>query len=162
MQKTSPSTQKEEDIFVELSRQFKRIRKDFATSKAKLLPDLEIKAKAYVAELQDESLSSLAEYIYKRKLILDVFEDKSGFDGIENVLRLSQDNLLYAGTNVMIEGDPNLDVILSDGMPDMVSDPAGNLIWKIDRPDGQVQVITAKGIAYVQYPVPRCEVPLDL
>ncbi len=85
--KLSLSTQKDEDIFVELSRQslrqYKKARRDFAEAKTKDLPDIEQKAKAYVSELQDESLSSLAEYIYKRKLILDMFEDRSGFADID-------------------------------------------------------------------------------
>jgi hypothetical protein len=85
--KLSLATQKDEDIFVELSRhslrQYKKARRQFAEAKAKDLPDIDQKAKEYVSELQDESLSSLAEYIYKRKLILDMFEDRSGFDDID-------------------------------------------------------------------------------
>lgn len=84
--KLSLSTQKDEEIFVELSRQslrqYKKARHEFAEAKNKNLPDIDNKAKAYVSELQDESLSSLAEYIYKRKLILDIFEDRSGFADI--------------------------------------------------------------------------------
>ncbi|WP_299155123.1 hypothetical protein [uncultured Tateyamaria sp.] len=85
--KLSLSTQKDEEIFVELSRhslrQYKKTRRQFAEAKAKDRPDIEQKAKAYVSELQDESLSSLAEYIYKRKLILDIFEEKIGFADID-------------------------------------------------------------------------------
>ncbi len=85
--KMSLATQKDEDIFVELSRhslrQYKKARRQFAEAKSKDLPDIDQKAKEYVSELQDESLSSLAEYIYKRKLILDMFEDRSGFDDID-------------------------------------------------------------------------------
>lgn len=85
--KLSLATQKDEDIFVELSRhslrQYKKARRQFAEAKSKELPDIDQKAKEYVSELQDESLSSLAEYIYKRKLILDMFEDRSGFDDID-------------------------------------------------------------------------------
>lgn len=85
--KLSLATQKDEDIFVELSRQslrqYKKARREFAQAKTKDLPDIDQKAKAYVSELQDESLSSLAEYIYKRKLILDMFEDSSGFADID-------------------------------------------------------------------------------
>jgi hypothetical protein len=85
--KLSLATQKDEDIFVEMSRhslrQYKKSRRQFVEAKTKGLPDIEQKAKEYVSELQDESLSSLAEYIYKRKLILDMFEDRSGFDDIE-------------------------------------------------------------------------------
>lgn len=85
--KLSLSTQKDEDIFVELSRQslrqYKKARREFVEAKTKDLPDIDHKARAYVSELQDESLSSLAEYIYKRKLILDMFEDRSGFADID-------------------------------------------------------------------------------
>lgn len=85
--KLSLATQKDEDIFVELSRQslrqYKKARREFAQAKTKDLPDIDQKAKAYVSELQDESLSSLAEYIYKRKLILDMFENRSGFADID-------------------------------------------------------------------------------
>lgn len=85
--KLSLATQKDEDIFVEMSRQslrqYKKAQRQFAEAKKKDLPDIEQKAKEYVSELQDESLSSLAEYIYKRKLILDVFEDKLGFADID-------------------------------------------------------------------------------
>ncbi len=85
--KLSLATQKDEDIFVELSRhslrQYKKARRQFAEAKSKDLPDIDQKAQEYVSELQDESLSSLAEYIYKRKLILDMFEDRSGFDDID-------------------------------------------------------------------------------
>lgn len=79
--------QKEEDVFVELSRislrEYKRKKKNFQKSKTKNLPDLEAKAAEFVTELKGESISALAEYVYKRKLILDVFEDKSAFDDIE-------------------------------------------------------------------------------
>lgn len=85
--KLSLAMQQDEDIFVEMSRQslrqYKKARRQFAEAKKKELPDIEQKAKQYVSELQDESLSSLAEYIYKRKLILDIFEEKSGFTDID-------------------------------------------------------------------------------
>tara|TARA_R100001369_G_scaffold60803_1_gene87598 strand:+ start:465 stop:2429 length:1965 start_codon:yes stop_codon:yes gene_type:complete len=85
--KLSLSTQKDEDIFVEMSRQslrqYKKARREFAEAKKKDLPDIDQKAREYVAELQDESLSSLAEYIYKRKLILDMFDEKSAFADVD-------------------------------------------------------------------------------
>lgn len=82
------STQSEEDIFIEMSRyglrQYKRVRKDFQEAKDQQLPEIEAKAKDYVAELRQESLSSLAEYIYKRRLILDAFEDALTFKDKES------------------------------------------------------------------------------
>ena len=86
-EKLSLSIQKDEDIFVEMSRQslrqYKKARRQLAEAKKKALPDIDQKAKDYVAELQDESLSLLAEYIYKRKLILDMFEEKSAFADVD-------------------------------------------------------------------------------
>ncbi len=81
------SVQGDEEIFVELSRQglrqYKRVKREFNTAKKKNSKDLDERAKAYVSELKSESLSSLAEYVYKRKLIIDYFEEKSGFDDVE-------------------------------------------------------------------------------
>jgi hypothetical protein len=117
------STQKEEDIFVEMSRhslrQYKRAKKEFSEAKKKSLPDIEQKAKQYVAELQDESLSSLAEYVYKRKLILDVFEERNKYSDIETEkshyeravhelvcpLRSTKDELDYEDHNLWIVDD---------------------------------------------------------
>ena len=82
-EKLSLSTQNDEDIFVEMSRhslrKYKKAQKKFADAKKNDPPYIEKEAKDYVSELKCESLSSLAEYIYKRKLILDIFEKKSGF-----------------------------------------------------------------------------------
>ncbi len=71
-------TNKREEIFVELSRkslrQYERSKNDFKRSVKKKLPDIQAKAKEYVATLKQESISSLAEYVMKRKLVLEVFE----------------------------------------------------------------------------------------
>lgn len=81
------SMQKEEDVFVELSRQslrqYKRRKTAFVTSVKKNLPDISAKAREYVDGLQSESLSSLAEYVMKRKLILEVFEESLKFTDVE-------------------------------------------------------------------------------
>jgi hypothetical protein len=86
-EKLSLSTQKEEDIFVELSRlslrDYKRVKKGFSDSLKGSLGNIESKAAEYVSQLRNESTSSLAEYIYKRKLILDVFEKSTGFSSID-------------------------------------------------------------------------------
>jgi hypothetical protein len=82
------SMQKEEDIYVELSRQslrqYKRRRNGFRKSVEKKLPDITAKAQEYVAGLQSESVSSLAEYVMKRKLILEVFEESLKYTDIES------------------------------------------------------------------------------
>lgn len=81
------SMQKEEEIYVELSRQslrsYKRRKSAFQKSVRKKLPDLEAKAKEFVDGLQGESVASLAEYVMKRKLILDVFEESLKFKEID-------------------------------------------------------------------------------
>lgn len=73
------SMQKEEEVFVELSRQslrqYTRRKNGFLKSVKKKLPDISARAQEYVAGLQSESVSSLAEYVMKRKLILEVFEE---------------------------------------------------------------------------------------
>ncbi|MEQ8490818.1 MAG: hypothetical protein RKE52_19125 [Marinovum algicola] len=60
-------------------RQYERRKNAFKRSIEKKLPDVEAKAKEYVAELKQESVSSLAEYVMKRKLVLDVFEESLKF-----------------------------------------------------------------------------------
>ena len=84
------SMQKEEDVFVELSRQslrqYKRRKNAFLTSVKKKLPDITAKAQEYVAGLQSESVSSLAEYVMKRKMILEVFEESLKYTDIETKL----------------------------------------------------------------------------
>ncbi len=81
------SVQSEEEIFIELSRislrGYKQKKVEFEKSKNKSLPDVNARSVEYVAELQSGSLSVLAEYVYKRKLILDIFQSKSGFQDIE-------------------------------------------------------------------------------
>ena len=72
-------------------------------------------------------------------------------NGIENMLRLSPESLVYAGDEVLIFGDSNQDIILSDGLPAAETDQQGNLIWHIERPNGHRQRITARGISYLQY-----------
>lgn len=82
------STQKREDIFVELSRKSLRVyettKNDFRRSVKKNLPDIELKAKKFVSELKEDSISSLAEYVSKRKMILDTFEESLKYKKIED------------------------------------------------------------------------------
>jgi hypothetical protein len=78
-EKLSLNTQNKEDIFVELSRQglrtYERNKNDFRKSIRAKLPDIQEKAQKFVAGLKGESLSSLAEYVTKRKLVLETFEE---------------------------------------------------------------------------------------
>lgn len=76
-------TNKKEDIFVEMSRQslrqYERRKNAFNRSIEKKLPNVEAKAKEYVVEFKQEFVSSLAEYVMKRKLVLEVFEESLKF-----------------------------------------------------------------------------------
>ena len=65
-------TNSKEDIFVEMSRkslrQYEKRKNAFRRSLEKKLPDIQEKAKEYVSGLKEESVSSLAEYVAKRKM----------------------------------------------------------------------------------------------
>ncbi len=117
------ATQKKEDIYIELSRKSLRsyeTRKNaFRRSVGKKLPDIEARAKEFVSELKEDSVSSLAEYVAKRKLILDVFEESLRFRNLEteeseyeNVLhdiicplKSTSDDLDYDDHNLWIVDD---------------------------------------------------------
>lgn len=79
--------QSPEDIYLELSRsslrQYNRKKRSFTNAKVKKLPDFDEKAREYAKELKSESISSLAEYVLKRKLILEVFEDRLKFKDVK-------------------------------------------------------------------------------
>jgi hypothetical protein len=85
-EKMSLSTQTPEDIYIEMSRaslrKYNRSKNSFHEAQRKRLPDLDEKARSYTEELKSESLSSLAEYVMKRKLILEVFEERLKYKNI--------------------------------------------------------------------------------
>jgi Histidine kinase-, DNA gyrase B-, and HSP90-like ATPase len=117
------ATQSREDIFLELSRKSLRAyqgrKNGFKKSVSKKLPDIHKKAKEYVSGLQAESLSSLAEYVMKRKLILEVFEESLKFKEIDTEkaeyedvlhdivcpLKSTTENLDYEDHNLWIVDD---------------------------------------------------------
>ncbi len=117
------STQKPEDMYLELSRQVLRQynskKRDYNTSVAKNLPDIKEKAAEWVNKLRDESKSSLAEYVTRRKLILDAFEDSLKYinneekksvyeDVIHNIIcpmKTSTEDLDYEDHNLWILDD---------------------------------------------------------
>ena len=117
------SVQKSEDIYLELSRaslrRYNRKKRSFNNAKIKKLPDFDEKARDYAKELKAESMSSLAEYVLKRKLILEVFEDRLKFKNVENEshyfeeavheiicpLRETTDTLNYEDHNLWIIDD---------------------------------------------------------
>jgi len=82
------ATNTREEIFVELSRKslrtYEKRKNTFKKSVSKKLPDIQKAAQDYVLTLRQESISSLAEYVMKRKLVLEVFEQSLSFkDGGE-------------------------------------------------------------------------------
>lgn len=80
-------TSSKEEIFVEMSRkslrQYEKRKNAFKRSLEKKLPDIQEKAKEYVSGLKEESVSSLAEYVAKRKMILEVFEESLKYREID-------------------------------------------------------------------------------
>lgn len=117
------SKQSEEDVYIELSREslrtYKRRKSEFRDAIKKQLPDVDQKASDYLKELKGESISSLAEYVLKRKLILEVFEESLKFKdidaesaeyekvvhGIICPLQSSTDELNYEDHNLWIVDD---------------------------------------------------------
>ena len=49
----------------------------------KQISDIEEEAKDYVGQIQNESLSSLAKYVYMRILIIETLENSFGFTDLE-------------------------------------------------------------------------------
>ena len=88
VQKLDLATQSKEEIFIELSRyslrEYNRKKASFQKSKIKELSDIDATAKEYVEELEGASVSALAEYVYKRKLILEVFGSTLGYENPED------------------------------------------------------------------------------
>lgn len=117
------ATQSQEEIYLELSRKslrdYQRRKGGFRSSVNKRLPDIQAKAKEYVDGLKGESLSSLAEYVMKRKLILEVFEESLKFKQIDTQkseyedvlhdiicpLKSTSDDLNYEDHNLWIIDD---------------------------------------------------------
>ncbi len=118
------ATQTEEEIFLELSRkslrQYKKRKSDYNESRTKKnLNDITKKAADLVSGLRAESISSLAEYVTRRKLILEVFEDslkytdndekKSSYEEvIHNIIcpmKTNKEDLNYEDHNLWILDD---------------------------------------------------------
>jgi hypothetical protein len=82
------ATQTSEDIYIEMSRaalrKYTRSKNSFHEAVRKRLPNVDEKAKEFTRELKSESLSSLAEYVMKRKLILEVFEERLKYKNVED------------------------------------------------------------------------------
>lgn len=84
------SKQSEEEIFVELSRQslrsYNRRRKSYREAYSKGLPDVKEQTDAFMAKLKEDAVSSLAEYVARRKAILEIFEAGLRYKDDENLI----------------------------------------------------------------------------
>lgn len=72
------SKQTEEEIFIELSRtslrDYKRRKRGYAEAFQKGLPNVQEQTDSFMAKLKEDAVSSLAEYVARRKSILEIFE----------------------------------------------------------------------------------------
>lgn len=72
------SNQSEEEIFVELSRSslrdYKKRKRVYSESYKKELPDVDQQTEEFMKKLKEDAMSSLAEYVARRKSILEIFE----------------------------------------------------------------------------------------
>lgn len=117
------SNQSEEEIFVELSRQslrkYNRRRKEYKKSFTKGLPDIKETTDAFMLKLQKDAMSSLAEYVARRKAIIEIFEAGLKFADVESLashyekvvhgiicpLRSSTEELTYEDHNLWLLDD---------------------------------------------------------
>ena len=83
------SKQSEEEIFIELSREslrtYKRRRRSYQESKTKSLSDVKNQTDAFVDKLQDDAIASLAEYVSRRKAIIEIFESGLKFTDVDKL-----------------------------------------------------------------------------
>lgn len=79
------SKQSEEEIFVELSRSslrdYKRRKRGYADAYQKDLPNVQEQTDSFMEKLKEDAISSLAEYVARRKAILEIFEAGLKFKG---------------------------------------------------------------------------------
>ncbi len=117
------SDKTDEEIYIALSReslrQYKRQKSDYALSVKDNVADIKQKSTKWVNELHLESISSLAEYVTRRKLILEVFENslqptdseekKSAYEEVmHNIIcpmGVATDDLNYEDHNLWILDD---------------------------------------------------------
>ncbi|MEK7358569.1 MAG: ATP-binding protein, partial [Bdellovibrionota bacterium] len=82
------SNQSEEDIFVELSRSslrdYKRRKRGYSEAYKNELPDVEQQTEEFMQKLKEDAMSSLAEYVARRKSILEIFEAGLRYKDIED------------------------------------------------------------------------------
>lgn len=82
------SKQTEEEIFIELSREslrdYKKRKRDYSKSWESSLPDVEQQTESFMQKLKEDAMSSLAEYVARRKSILEIFESGLRYKNIED------------------------------------------------------------------------------
>ncbi|MGK6356424.1 ATP-binding protein [Sphingomonas sp. DT-207] len=82
------SNQSEEEIFVELSRSslrdYKRRKRGYSEAYKNELPDVEQQTEEFMQKLKEDAMSSLAEYVARRKSILEIFEAGLRYKDIED------------------------------------------------------------------------------
>lgn len=84
------SKQSEEDIFVELSRSslrdYRKRKRGYAEAYKKGLPDVQEQTDSFLDKLKEDAVSSLAEYVARRKSILEIFEAGLRFKEAEDMV----------------------------------------------------------------------------
>lgn len=82
------SKQSEEEIFVELTRDslrdYKKRKREYNEAWKKSLPNVEQQTESFMQKLKEDAMSSLAEYVARRKSILEIFESGLAFKDIED------------------------------------------------------------------------------
>lgn len=82
------SNQSEEEIFVELSRSslrdYKKRKRVYSEAYKKELPDVAQQTEEFMQKLKEDAMSSLAEYVARRKSILEIFEAGLRYRDIED------------------------------------------------------------------------------
>lgn len=84
------SKQSEEEIFIELSRsslrEYKRRKRVYADAYQKGLPNVQEQTDSFMEKLKEDAVSSLAEYVARRKSILEIFEAGLKFKGADDMV----------------------------------------------------------------------------
>lgn len=82
------SKQSEEEIFLELSRDslrdYKKRKREYSKSWEKSLPDVEQQTESFMQKLKEDAMASLAEYVARRKSILEIFESGLRFKNADD------------------------------------------------------------------------------
>ncbi len=83
------SNQSEEEIFVELSRgslrDYKKRKREYADAFKNGLPNVQQQTDSFMDKLKEDAMSSLAEYVARRKSILEIFEVGMRFKDVEDM-----------------------------------------------------------------------------